>query len=131
LITQVYQTEHFNFEVRNKVLLASWHNSLNLESELFRDSVSKLFSLAATENIEHFFIDSGTPRGEPLPVEVISDVQNAIGKLGVRKIALLESVNFHWDNNLIQFLKYLKTSQNLTFEFKTFYARSLALEWLS
>ena len=126
-----YETALFNFEIRNRVLLASWSDDLSSESEQFRDSIAQLFHLAALEKIEHVFLDSGTPRGGTLTEAVINQVQNSIGKIAVKKIALLESVDFHWDNNLIQFFKYLKTSQNLTFEFKTFYTKSLALEWLS
>jgi hypothetical protein len=131
LNTLNHETELYTFEIRNKVLLASWSDDLSSESALFRDSITYLFCLAADEKIEHVFLDSGTPNGGTLTEEVVNQVQNAIGQVAVKKIALLESVDFHWDNNLIQFFKYLKSSQNLTFEFKTFYTRSLALDWLS
>jgi hypothetical protein len=120
----------FTYEVRGDVILASWDDNLSAESEAFFDSIKHLIQFAAERNLKKICIDSGKPAGGILTEDVMLLVQKSIVKIEVDKIALLESCDFHWDNNLFQFLQYLKTYLQLYFEVRLFNNKSVALEWL-
>ncbi|MFC5272294.1 hypothetical protein [Adhaeribacter terreus] len=120
----------FTYKVRGEVILASWHNDLRAESVEFFDSIKHLIQFATEHNLKKIFIDSGKPAGGILTEDVMLLVQKSIVKIEVDKIALLESSDFHWDNNLFQFLQYLKSYLQLYFEVRLFNSKDAALQWL-
>ncbi len=120
----------YKFEVKGDVIVTCWHESLSAESNEFRDSIKNLFRFAAERKLKKVLLDSGTPAGGTLTEELMLLVQNAILKIDLEKIAILESCDFHWDNNLLQFLKYLNTFLQLDLDIKLFNSKTLALVWL-
>ncbi|MBK0402736.1 hypothetical protein I5M27_07045 [Adhaeribacter sp. BT258] len=120
----------FTYEVRGDVILASWNDNLSAESKAFLDSIKHLIQFASERNLKKICIDSGKPAGGVLTEDVMHLLQTSIVKIEVDKIALLESCDFHWDNNLYQFLQYLKTYLQLGFQIRLFTNKKGALEWL-
>ncbi|HSI89683.1 MAG TPA: hypothetical protein VK927_01140 [Adhaeribacter sp.] len=128
--TLTVASQVFDFQIKNHVLFAGWSNSVSVESPQFMESIKHLFYVAAEYNITRILIDSGTPSGGALTEDLVNLVQKYLPTVQPERIALLESPDFHWDNNLFQVLKYLKTALNMSFEIRSFSTRSLAQEWL-
>lgn len=120
----------FTYEVRGDVILASWKDELSAESQAFLDSVKHLIRFGHERSIKKILIDSGTPAGGVLTEEVMLLMQNSFGEVAIEKMALLESSDFHWDNNLYQFLQYLKVMLQLSYQVRLFNNKTAALEWL-
>jgi hypothetical protein len=110
--------------------MASWSDDLSSESEAFFNSINYLFKVAADNKVKKVFIDCGVPAGGTLTEGVINFVEASITGLELEKIAVLESIDYHWDNNLMQLLQYLKQALNLSFQAKLFTLKKQALEWL-
>jgi hypothetical protein len=121
----------YHFEVKNDLILASWSFDVRSESAEFYDSVLVLFRLIKEKNIKRLFLDSGTPDGGTLTEEVIAFVEQEVFLFcPLQRVALLESIDFHWDNNIAQFINYLKVTQNLEVQFQMFTSNEAAIDWL-
>lgn len=118
------------FEVDGNLVLASWSDELPAESEEFLETVKCLLELIISQNKTRLFLDSGTPAGGSLTEEVVGTVLKMAPSLKLEKIALLESRDFLWDNNLQQVAAFIKETYSLPYEFRIFNARDKAFHWL-
>lgn len=122
---------YYNFEISEDVLLASWPSYVKSESPEFFDSVLDLFRLIREKDIKHLLVDSGTPAGGGLTEEVIHYIEAEVFQCcPLQKVALLESVDFLWDNNMVQLINYLITAMNLDVQFRMFHSKEIAVNWL-
>ena len=119
------------FEIKHDLLLASWPDYVLAESAEFYDSILLLFRQIKEKKIKKLFLDSGTPEGGTLTEEVIAFVEQEVFLYcPLQKVALLESADFHWDNNMVQFINYLILSRGLEVQFQMFLTREAAIKWL-
>ncbi|MFC6999945.1 hypothetical protein [Rufibacter roseus] len=117
-------------EIEGKRLIASWPTLESVNSpEFFRSFVS-LFVTIRERHISELILDSGQPQGGTVSEPIINFGLKVAPFTALKRVALLESTDFHWDNNLLQILCYLSTSMDFPLEVKLFPSRSLALEWL-
>jgi hypothetical protein len=120
------------FEIKHDLLLASWPSSVQSGSAEFYDSVLVLFRLIREKKIKKLFLDSGTPAGGILTEEVIAFVeQEVFHSCPLQKVALLESIDYHWDNNMVQFINYIKSTLALDVQFQVFLSKEAAINWLT
>ncbi|MGV3502626.1 MAG: hypothetical protein ACO1O1_02910 [Adhaeribacter sp.] len=121
----------YHFETSNGILAASWPHHVQSESPEFLQSVKILFGLVRDQHLTRLFIDSGTPQGGTLTEELIACMKQELGMgCSLRKVALLESVDYHWDNNIMQVFNYLRMTLGLEVEIRMFSSRELAFHWL-
>jgi hypothetical protein len=125
------EIQSYCFAMDNGLLQASWSDELRSESEEFYASVQHLLALITQQQVTRLLLDSGKPDGGILTEEVTSYILKHTPFTKLEKVALLESQDFHWDNNIIQLASYLKQSTLVSFEFRTFSIKTNALEWLA
>ena len=123
--------ERYFFELTGDVLAARWDDSLSVMNPEFLQSVRKLIQELVEKQIPKLLIDPGVPEGGILTEEVIAYLIENAAHTQVRYIAILESVDFHWDNNIGQLFNYLQTVVPFSFEVRFFGTREEALKWLS
>jgi hypothetical protein len=122
----------YHFKIINDLLLASWPFHIRSESPEFYDSILVLFRLIKEKQVKKLLLDSGIPDGGTLTEEVIAFVKHEVFLLcPLQKVALLESVDYHWDNNMIQFINYLRLTLALDVQFSTFASKEAAIAWLT
>jgi hypothetical protein len=120
------------FDIKHDLLLASWPDYVEAESAGFYDSILLLFRLIKENKIKKLLLDSGTPDGGILTEEVIAFVEQEVClDCPLQKVALLESSDYHWDNNMVQFINYLILSRGLEVQFQMFLTREAAIKWLT
>ncbi|QHL87350.1 hypothetical protein GU926_07845 [Nibribacter ruber] len=90
-----------------------------------------LFITIREKNIEDVILDSGQPKGGTVSESVMNFGIKIAPHTALKRIALLESPDFHWDNNLLQIFAYLQTTFSLPLESRLFPSKSDALAWLS
>jgi len=129
--TLINPAKMYTYQLKSDIILASWAYELSVESMEFLNSVKELFQFAKELNLKKILIDSGTPAGGVLTEDVMLLIQESIVNVAAEKIALLETSDFHWDNNLLQFFKYLKNFLQLSYEVRLFSNKQKALDWLS
>ena len=118
-------------EIEGNTLVASWPclKSVN-SSEFFRSFVS-LFVTIRQNAIAGVILDSGQPQGGTVSDSLINFGLKIVPYTALRRIALLESTDFHWDNNLLQIFAYCATFKSSPLQAQLFPSRSEALEWLN
>lgn len=114
------------------MLLASWPHHVRSESPEFLRSLQVLFGLIREKEMTRLLVDSGTPDGGTLTEEVIACMKQEVCRFcPLKKVALLESVDYHWDNNIMQVFNYLKLTLGLEVQIRMFSSRDMALNWLN
>jgi hypothetical protein len=123
-------TERYLFNLTGDVLVTRWDDNLSVLTPEFLESVKKLVGLLTEKSIPKLLIDSGIPEGGVLTEEVITYLIENAAQTQVRYIAILESVDFHWDNNMGQLFNYLQSIVPFSFEVRFFRNSTEALDWL-
>lgn len=100
-------------EASHNIMSVKWANELSVESSAFFQTIITLFTLIKDKKATHLIVDSGLPAGGALTEEVIHYIIHHIPNIPLKKIAILESPDFHWDNNLYQLIKLLITNYQL------------------
>jgi hypothetical protein len=132
LNTQYQVVASHKFDIQHDLLVASWPSYVGSESAEFYDSILLLFRLIREKNIKKLLLDSGTPTGGTLTEEVITFIEQEVFHCcPMQKVALMESVDYHWDNNMVQVINYLKMTLELNLEFRMFLSREAAINWLT
>ena len=125
------EIQSYNFEIDNGLLQASWSEDLRSESAEFYASVQCLLEIIIDRKVTRLLLDSGKPEGGILTEEVTGYILKHTPFTKLEKVALLESHDFHWDNNIIQLARYLQQTIMVPFEFKLFATNSDAVAWLN
>ena len=118
-------------EIEGNKLIASWPNLKSINSPEFFKSFVSLFVMIREKYISKVVLDSGQPQGGIISDSIINFGLKIVPFTTLERIALLESNDFHWDNNLLQIFNYLNASMNSPLEVKLFSSKSGALEWLN
>lgn len=122
----------YHFEISNGLLAARWPHHVRSTSPEFLQSVKVLFKLVREKNLSRLFLDSGTPDGGTLTEELIACMKQEVSlDCPLKKLALLESVDYHWDNNIMQVFNYLKMTLGLEVEIQMFSSSDMAINWLN
>ena len=130
-ITIPGEIQSYKFEICKGRLQASWSDDLGTESAEFFASVQHLLTIIIEQQITHLLLDSGKPAGGILTEEVTGYILKNTPFTKLEKVALLESHDFLWDNNIIQLARFLQQTTLVNFEFRVFPAKTNALEWLA
>jgi hypothetical protein len=121
----------FQFEIKNDLLLAAWPLQVRSESPEFYDSLLLLLRLIKEKEIKKLLLDSGSPDGGTLTEDGIAFVEQQVYLFcPLQKVALLESIDYHWDNNIAQLINYLIMTLELDVQFRMFASKEEAIEWL-
>ncbi|MGV3639339.1 MAG: hypothetical protein ACO1NZ_02395 [Adhaeribacter sp.] len=90
-----------------------------------------MFNLVREQKLSRLLLDSGTPDGGTLTEELIACMKQELSQdCCLKKVALLESVDYHWDNNIMQVFNYLKMTLGLDVQLRMFSTRDMAMNWL-
>ncbi|WP_347157398.1 hypothetical protein [Pontibacter chitinilyticus] len=119
------------YEVAQNVFTVKWSDALSVESPLFYQTIISLFAIIQERKVRNLIIDSGIPAGGVLTEEVINYFIQHIPYTTLRNIALLESPDFLWDNNLYQVLSLLITSYHLPIAIEMVKSPEAGREWFA
>lgn len=120
-----------NYEAPDNILSVKWPDELSVESVYFFQTIVTLFDAIQEQKVTYLIVDSGNPAGGVLTEEVINYFINHIPHTPLLKIALLESPDYLWDNNLYQVIKLLITTHHLPIQIKLVKSRLAARDWFS
>ncbi|MCC9136538.1 hypothetical protein ACFSKU_07005 [Pontibacter silvestris] len=112
-------------------LSVKWSDDLSVESSLFFQTIVSLFATIQERKVRNLVIDSGIPSGGVLTEEVIHYFVQHIPNTPLQNIAILESPDYLWDNNLYQVISLLITSYNLPVSVKLMKSLAASQEWFS
>lgn len=115
-------------DVRN-ILSVKWSDELSVESTQFFDTIITLFATIKDKQVANLMVDSGIPAGGLLTGEIIEYFIQQIPNTPLKNIAILESPDYLWDNNLYQVILLLVTTYELPIAVKMVKNCSVALEW--
>ena len=118
-------------EVEGDSLIASWPNLKSVNSPEFFKSFVSLFVTIREKEISKVIIDSGQPNGGFLTDTIINFGLKVVPYTSLKRIALLESTDFYWDNSLLQIFKYLNSAMDIAIEAKILPNKRAALDWLN
>jgi hypothetical protein len=116
------------YEADANILSVKWSDELSVESARFFQTIVSLFATIQEKKVANIIIDSGIPAGGVLTEEVINYFIQNIPGTPLRNIAILESPDYLWDDNLYQVMKLLITSYQLPIAVKLVKSRAEALE---
>lgn len=87
--------------------------------------------LIKEKEIKKVFLDSCNPEEGTFTVEAIAFIEQQLFPCcPLEKVALLESTDFHWDNNILQLINYLIMTLELDVQFRMFTYKEEAIAWL-
>ena len=115
-------------DVRN-ILSVKWSDELRVESTQFFDTIITLFATIREKQVTNLVVDSGIPAGGLLTEEIIDFFIQQIPNTPLKNIAILESPDFLWDNNLYQVILLLVATYELPISVKLVKNRSIASDW--
>lgn len=118
------------FDDTLNLLSAKWSDELSVESFDFFQTIVSLFATVQEKQVPNLFIDSGIPAGGVLTEELIDYFIHNIPNTPLRKIAILESPDYLWDNNLYQVILLLVSTYHLPIEVKLLKTPGAVREWL-
>lgn len=118
------------FDDTLNLLSAKWSDELSVESFDFFQTIVSLFATVQEKQVSNLFIDSGIPAGGVLTEELIDYFIHNIPNTPLRKIAILESPDYLWDNNLYQVILLLVSTYHLPIEVKLLKTPGAVREWL-
>jgi hypothetical protein len=117
-------------DIRN-ILSVKWSDELSVESAQFFETIITLFATIRQKQVINLIVDSGIPAGGLLTEEIIEYFIQQIPSTPLRNIAILESPDYLWDNNLYQVIALLVATYKLPITVKLVKNRSGALQWFS
>jgi hypothetical protein len=117
-------------DIRN-ILSVKWSDELSVESAQFFETIITLFATIRQKQVINLVVDSGIPAGGLLTEEIIEYFIQQIPSTPLRNIAILESPDYLWDNNLYQVIALLAATYKLPIAVKLVKNRSGALQWFS
>jgi hypothetical protein len=112
-----------------KILSVKWSDELSVESGEFFQTIVSLFTAIQEMQVANLLVDSGIPAGGLLTEEIIDYFIQSIPGTPLKSIAILESPDYLWDNNLYQVIMLLVTTYQLPIAVTLVKSRAAALEW--
>lgn len=119
------------FNAADNILAVKWRDELSVESALFSETIVALFNTIKEKQISKLIIDSGKPAGGVLTDGVINYFIQNIPGTTIRYVALLESTDYLWDQNLLQVLNLLIDTHQIPVSVNLVQNKANAEEWLS
>ena len=119
------------YEPAHNIVTVRWSDDLSVESARFFQTIVTLFSTIQEREVTNLMIDSGIPAGGVLTEEIIDYFIQHIHTTPLRHIAILESPDYLWDNNLYQVINMLVTTYQLPIALKLVKNHAAGQEWLS
>jgi hypothetical protein len=119
------------YEDSQNILSVKWSDDLSVESPCFFQTIVSLFAFIQEKKVRSLMIDSGIPAGGVLTEEIIDYFIQHIPATPLKNIAILESPDYLWDNNLYQVINLLITTYRLSIALKLVKSRDAGQKWLS
>ncbi|GAA4435098.1 hypothetical protein GCM10023188_26800 [Pontibacter saemangeumensis] len=119
------------YEGARNILSVKWSDELSVESSRFFQTIVSLFAVIQERKVTNLMIDSGIPAGGVLTEEIIEYFIQHIPHTPLKNIAILESPDYLWDNNLYQVISLLITSYQLPIGLKLVKSRASGQEWFA
>lgn len=126
-----YGSMELEFEGIRNAVSVKWSDDLSVESPQFLQTIVFLYATIKEKQAVNLLIDSGLPAGGVLTEEVIQYFIRHIPDTPLKRIAILESPDYLWDNNLYQVISLLITTYQLPILVKMVKSRAVGLEWFS
>lgn len=126
-----YGSMKLEFEGAQNVVSVKWFDELRVESPQFLQTIVFLFATIKEKQAINLLIDSGLPAGGVLTEEIIQHFIQHIPDTPLKCIAILESPDYLWDNNLYQVISLLITTYQLPIVVKMVKSHVVGLEWFS
>ena len=120
-----------NYNPAENILAVKWRDELSVESEVFSETIVTLFDKIKENKVAKLIVDSGKPAGGVLTEGVINFLIQNIPGSTLQFIALLESTDYLWDQNLLQVINLLIYTHQLPVSVKLVRNKTAAEEWLS
>ncbi|MFD3001284.1 hypothetical protein ACFS7Z_12990 [Pontibacter toksunensis] len=118
-------------EAAQSIVSVKWSDDLSVESPQFLQTIVFLFAIIQEKQVTNLLINSGLPAGGVLTEDVIQRFIQHIPGTPLKRIAILESADYLWDNNLYQVISLLTTTYRLPIAVKVTKSRAACLEWFS
>jgi hypothetical protein len=120
-----------DYDNSKHVLSVSWANELSVESAQFYQTIVSLFATIKEKQVSNLIIDSGIPAGGQLTEKIINFFIQSIPDTSLKNIAILESPDYLWDNNLYQVISLLITTYQLPIAVKLVSTHASGLKWIA
>jgi hypothetical protein len=117
------------YDDAQSILSVKWPDELSVGSAAFFQTVIALFATIREKQVANLMIDSGIPAGGILTEEIIDFFIRNIPNTPLKNIAILESPDYLWDNNLYQVITLLVTTFQLPIAVTLVKSRASGLEW--
>lgn len=119
------------YEAATSTLSVSWSDDLSVESPLFFETIVSLFATIHEKRVTNLLVNSGIPSGGVLTEEVINYFIRQIPDTPLKNIAILESPDYLWDDNLYKVITLLVSTFQLPISVKLVASRAVGSEWIS
>ena len=119
------------FEETLSLVSVKWSDDLSVESTEFFQTVVFLFGFITEKQVRCLMVDSGVPAGGVLTEEIIDFFTINIRNTPLKHIALLESPDYLWDNNLYQVIRMLISGYQLPITVEMFKNSTIGYKWLT
>lgn len=119
------------YESTPNILSVKWADELSVESARFLQTIVSLFAFIQEKKVTNLIVDSSIPAGGVLTEEVIQYFIRHIPDTPLKNIAILESPDYLWDNNLYQVIKLLITNYRLPVAVELVKSKAAAREFFS
>ncbi|WP_026463673.1 hypothetical protein [Adhaeribacter aquaticus] len=119
-----------NLEINETLLLASCQSLTNNEPINTKAAIIPLLEALGNKEIELLLLDLQIPLQDGIPEEVLIHTSEILPQSNLRKIAIIESTDYYWDQNILQTILLLKANFNLPLKAQLFETRETALDWL-
>ena len=119
----------YSFEQNNGCLLANWNGGIRMDSEEFTQSLTALLPLLVEKEITCLLLSADIPLEGALNLESLDLLEKFSPDMKLQKIALLESQNFLWDNNVLQTFALIKELAGLPTLIEAHPTKQNALAW--
>ena len=119
------------YEAVTSTLSVRWSDDLSVESPLFFETIVSLFATIHEKRVTNLLVSSGIPSGGVLTEEVIDYFIRHIPDTPLQNIAILESPDYLWDDNLYKVITLLVSTYQLPISVKLVESRAVGKEWIS
>ena len=117
------------YDEARSIVSVKWPDELSVGSAAFFQTIVSLFATIREKQVANLMIDSGNPAGGLLSEEIIEFFTRNIADTPLKNIAIVESPDYLWDNNLYQVITLLVTTYRLPIAVKLVKSHAAGLEW--
>ncbi len=120
-----------SYEASPNILSVKWSDELSVESDQFLQTLVTLFAAIQEKKVTNLIIDSGVPAGGVLTENIMNYFIEQIHHTTLQNIAILESPDYLWDNNLYQVIALLISTYHLPIAVRLVKSHAAGHEWLT